>query len=144
MLILPQKLNWQFYNQFMFLVNNVHEWAGLQTQACSNMPHSNAVNHSFLCRRACHDSLFIKKTRCMSGLIFYVPACHCIQCLIFFSYSHILDKMFSWLSVLGKGKSSSQYTLNEKTFVMLYSFFPRKYVLINLVFCWKSLINFSV
>ena len=44
-----------------------------------------------------------------------------------------------WLLVWKKSKSSSQYALNEKTFVMLRNFFPRKYLVIDIDFCWKCL-----
>ena len=48
------------------------------------------------------------------------------ECFRFCSFSHILNETFIWLSVLRKVKSSSQYTLNIKTFVMLHSFFSQE------------------
>ena len=45
------------------------------------------------------------------------------ECFRFFSFSHILNETFIWLR---KVKSSSQYTVNIKTFVMLHSFFSQE------------------
>ena len=43
----------------MFLVKNLHESAGLQTQTCSNISYSNAANYS--CAEGHAMSLFIKR-----------------------------------------------------------------------------------
>ena len=70
----------------MFLVKNVHEEAGLQTQTCSNMSHSNAANHLFLCRRACDGSFFYKILGVCS-VVYSIFERAIIFILFFFAYS---------------------------------------------------------
>ena len=57
---------------------------------------------------------------------------------LIFWMKHFYDCQ-SWEKV----NSSIQYTLNEKTLIMLLSFFPKKYLQINFDFPWKRLIYFS-